>query len=290
MSTVLSSAPWSTAGDTVGVKPASDAGAPRRLHRLKSLAWRAMNAWLSWFMVYVNVLLMREKLGRYASLMRGVLLDIGAGNKPYRTFFNVDKYIGVNSLGHYRSHVPSDVRENTDIWIDRTPPLPFADSAFESIVCFQVLAVIDEPARFFAELARLLKPGGHLLLSTDFLYPKWAENDCFRYTDVSLRHFAQTHGFDVLAIESFGGWLTAMHCMIMRHLRDYPQRVHDAPTFARKIGRLILYGGWLLSMPFWAMAGWIIYLADRKVVRDYTFTTNLLLVARRRTNDDALTA
>ena len=113
--------------------------------------------------------------------------------------------------------------------------MPFDSAAFDGLVCFQVLSVINKPRMFFRELARLVKPGGYLLLSTDFLYPKWAQNDWCRYTDVALRSLAVDSGFEVIAIEGFGGWTTTVHCLIMGWLRDYPWRIQQTPNILLRV-------------------------------------------------------
>jgi SAM-dependent methyltransferase len=43
---------------------------------------------------------------------------------------------------------------------------PFAAASFDGAVMIEVLEHLDEPARYVAALARLLKPGGRLLLTT----------------------------------------------------------------------------------------------------------------------------
>jgi ubiquinone/menaquinone biosynthesis C-methylase UbiE len=42
--------------------------------------------------------------------------------------------------------------------------LPFADETFDAVASFKVLAHVPKPERAVAELARVLKPGGHLVL------------------------------------------------------------------------------------------------------------------------------
>ncbi|MDJ1008334.1 MAG: methyltransferase domain-containing protein [Paracoccaceae bacterium] len=46
--------------------------------------------------------------------------------------------------------------------------LPFADAAFDAIVCSHVLEHVPDDRAAFAELARVLAPGGHALLLTPF--------------------------------------------------------------------------------------------------------------------------
>jgi SAM-dependent methyltransferase len=204
---------------------------------VKGWLWHVLAVWASRFMIYVNRHILRRRLRGYTHLANGRLLDIGAGDKPYRSLFAVDEYVGVNARKFYIPVIPGAVSRHTDVWIDDATALPFADAAFDAVVCFQVLSVIDEPGRVFAEVARVLKAGGALLLTTDFLYPKWAAEDRFRYTDVGLRALAQAQGFDVVAVESLGGWLALVHCLAMRYVRDYPGRVRAAPTRLRCLGR-----------------------------------------------------
>lgn len=49
---------------------------------------------------------------------------------------------------------------------------PFPDAAFDAVACQSVLEHGCPPRLFFAEMARLLRPGGVLLLSTDY-WPRW---------------------------------------------------------------------------------------------------------------------
>lgn len=219
---------------------------------------------------------MRDKLSRFAPLLRGRVVDIGAGNKPYREFFqHVDHYLGANTRGYYGQSVSDEIARNTDVWIDGTLPLPFTAQEFDNVVCFQVLSIIDKPEEFMRELSRILKPGGRLILSTDFLYPKWDEHDSFRYTDASLRALAGKTRFSVIAIEGFGGYLTTVHAMTMRWIRDH------RPHRTSGLRRIMLYAMCLLVLPLWTVFGWIAMLTEGKRRNDFTYCSNLFVVAER---------
>lgn len=81
----------------------------------------------------------------------GRVLEIGAGS------------------GHLRDRAGSRQVTTIDIlpspWTDiccDAQRLPFPDASFDGIVMLDVLHHIEHPARFFAEAARVLKPGGTL--------------------------------------------------------------------------------------------------------------------------------
>ena len=46
------------------------------------------------------------------------------------------------------------------------PPLGFEDESFDFVITFQVIEHIDDDAAFVREIARVLRPGGRLILTT----------------------------------------------------------------------------------------------------------------------------
>lgn len=92
--------------------------------------------------------------------------------------------------------------------------LPFADESFDTVVCWDVLEHIPrrtEP-QAFAEVARVLRPGGRLYLSTPYaslvaraLDPAWWLIGHRHYKAGDLQAFAVDAGLDVELLEVRGG-------------------------------------------------------------------------------------
>ncbi len=100
---------------------------------------------------------LRERLGRGAELV-GVERQTPALDE------------GVLAEAHVRL-VVADLNE----------PLPFEDASFDAAVCHNTLECLPDQQAFLREVARVLRPGGHLLLGhTDF------DTTVFNASDIEL--------------------------------------------------------------------------------------------------------
>jgi len=136
-------------------------------------------------------------LARHAPLVRGRLLDLGCGNQPFLAWYS--------PLA--REVVPVDAAPIPGVLqVDLARPLPFADASFDTVLCTQVLEHVENAEQAMAEIARLLRPGGHALVTVPFLYPTHeAPYDFQRFTHHGLAGLARRHGLEVLALDAQGG-------------------------------------------------------------------------------------
>jgi len=227
----------------------------------------------------------REKIRRYNELFTGHLLDVGAGNKPYASLFkNVAVYSGTNTRRYYGAEELAILEPLTDYWIEDASSLPLDDNSFESVVCFQVLPVLKEPGRFFAEASRILKPDGYLMVTSDFLYPKWSVEDRQRFTDFTLREMAEANGLKIVACESYGGVLTTLHCLLMRYSRDYLHILSLRSNILGKFLGAIVYSICLILMPLFSAVGVFIYFMEKDNHKAFEFTANVFILAKKTKN------
>jgi len=133
---------------------------------------------------------------------RGRLLDLGCGKVPFYALYR--EYVSETVCVDWGKSLHGN--DFLDAECDLTKDLPFADASFDSILLSDVLEHIATPERLWREMARLLKPGGKLLLNVPFFY--WLHEepyDYYRYTKYALRRFAEVTGFDIILIKELGG-------------------------------------------------------------------------------------
>ena len=134
----------------------------------------------------------------------GIVADIGCGFGPYKKYFKRARYLGMD----HPAARASDRPEGLDAFVDLTS-LSVADACLDGVLCTQVLEHVRDPAKAVAEIGRVLKSGGKLLLSFPLFYPLHDEPyDYFRYTPHGLKRLLSESGLNVIEIIPQGGFVT----------------------------------------------------------------------------------
>jgi len=132
----------------------------------------------------------------YAS---GRLIDVGCGDLQYKEL------------------VPGKVTQYDSLDIERrVPEVDFVgdiqnmdmigDNSYDSAICFEVLEHVPNPFRAVAEINRILKKGGILILSVPHLARLHEEpHDFFRYTKYGLKSLLENANLEVLELTPQGG-------------------------------------------------------------------------------------
>jgi len=149
---------------------------------------------------------LRDALGRAVPYAHGRLLDVGCGDKPWESVFAgvVEEHVGLDVAGARGSRA--------DVVYDGSE-IPFGDGAFDTVLSNQVLEHVPDPRALWAEMVRVLRPGGRLIVTVPFSFRLHAEpDDYWRFTPHALRQLCDESGLRVEVLEPRGGlWLVIGH-------------------------------------------------------------------------------
>lgn len=151
-----------------------------------------------------NAWSLRQFVKRVAARVPGgaSLVDVGAGESPYKPLFSHTAYVSTDWGGTSDHHAYSSGID----FICPADNMPFADNAYDFVLCTQVLEHVRYPEKSVQEMARVLQPGGQLFLSAP---QSWEEHevphDYHRFTRYALRAYAEDAGLEVVSIQPQGG-------------------------------------------------------------------------------------
>jgi SAM-dependent methyltransferase len=135
--------------------------------------------------------------------LRGRLLDIGCGKKPYAEYFTaVEAHVGVD--------VPSTMHGLESVEAVATAlALPFQDSSFDSVVCTEVLEHTPDPLAALREMWRVSTADATLLVTVPLSEQLHEEPfDFYRFTKYGLEHLLRISGWRIVRCSARGGaWL-----------------------------------------------------------------------------------
>ena len=175
-----------------------------------------------------------KPIAKIAPTIKGDILDFGCGSKPYESLFtNANSYIGVDVEVSGHRHKDREV----DVFYDGKT-IPFPDNRFDAVVCFEVFEHVFNLEEVLAEIRRVLKSNGLLLVSIPFAWDEHeAPYDFARYTSYGIRHILNKNGFDVVELQKTTTYLLAVCQVFIAYLVQY---VLPRGRISRKISQLIL--------------------------------------------------
>lgn len=156
---------------------------------------------------------------------RGRLLDLGCGNVPcyqmYRDLIDENICVDWENTLHKNPYI--------DHWLDLSRELALESGQFDTILCSDVLEHIATPQLLVGEMARMLKPGGKLILTVPFFY--WLHEepfDYYRYTRHALQRLCDDSQLQVLELEPYGGALEVVLDIVAKNIHGRYAGVHLA--------------------------------------------------------------
>lgn len=117
-------------------------------------------------------------------------LDIGCGTALYGTLFPNRTTLDIAP----RKDIP------VDIVADAHDLSQIPDATYDVVLFTEVLEHLHTPHKAIAEIHRIMKPGGMLLLSTRFIFPLHdVPGDYYRYTKYGLQHLLKA--FEIVELK-----------------------------------------------------------------------------------------
>jgi len=167
-----------------------------------------------WFVGRRRILLqvLNRYLGPDGSHARRIL-DVGCGTGTMLTYLaSYGKVEGVDideeAIGYCRERGLEDVR------LGEAANLPFGDGSFDLVTALDVVEHLEDDVAAFREMKRVLRPGGHILVTVPAHRFLWGDQDEVnmhkrRYVARELRDRLAESGFDVVRVSYMNALLFA---------------------------------------------------------------------------------
>ncbi len=154
-----------------------------------------------------------EALARTALplLWPGDVLDIASGDGVLAELLSphAERYVCIDSSQRVVNAASERLRrfENVEVIEGDMHTLPFPDASFDLVVLMHALTYAEKPAKAVAEAARVLRPGGRLLLSSLARHEHRAVVEAYGhvnlgFTERELRRFAEKAGLTIANCET----------------------------------------------------------------------------------------
>lgn len=172
---------------------------------------------------------------------RALVLDAGAGSAPYRALFAHCDYRTQDAAPLEANQLRGGAYTKIDYVCDAAA-IPVPSASFDAVLCTEMLEHHPEPIKVVAEFARVLVPGGKLLLTAPLGSGIHQEPYHFYggYTPYWYRKFLGEAGFEQIEIVANCGSLQFFAQESIRFLRSTAPNQRAIPLWRR-----------ILWLPFW---------------------------------------
>jgi SAM-dependent methyltransferase len=203
------------------------------------------------------------------------VLDVGAGSCPYRNLFAHCEYKSHDFIRLRPDQLLGRQGYGAIDYVSDILSIPVSDASFDVVLCTEMLEHVPEPILAVKEFARILKPGGRLLLTAPL--GSGLHQDPYHfyggYTPHWYHKFLEEAGFGDITVEANGGFF--------KHWGQENLRfsIFLAPW---QKGRLVWFPLWLLSLLWFAMICPLLGHVLDRTDRDRAFTVGYHVTAVRR--------
>lgn len=136
----------------------------------------------------------------------GTVVDVGCGVQPFRALFRPDvTYVGIDreeTKSEFNGAASDTLYYSGERW-------PIDDHFADFVLCTETFEHVLDPRPFLAEMVRVLKPGGRMLMTMPFA-GRWhfIPHDYWRPTPSALAHVLTEAGLTNVGVFGRGNELT----------------------------------------------------------------------------------
>lgn len=132
---------------------------------------------------------------------RGVLVDLGCARAPLYQVYrdHVSEVLCIDRPQADPSHSLLDHE------VDLEEGIPLPSERADTVLATDLLMYNARPERLWFEMARVLRPGGKLIVGSPFLYWLTGPDDRHRYSELQLRTLCTANQLSVRSLEAYGG-------------------------------------------------------------------------------------
>lgn len=170
------------------------------------------------------------------------ILDAGAGERAFKKYCAHLNYIS-QDFAQYDGRGDGSGKQSgnwdqsgLDIVSDITN-IPEPDESFDAIMCIEVFEHLPKPISAICEFSRLLKPGGHLIITA----PRYSltHQSPYHYYCGFNHYFHTTHleenGFEIIELQKNGNFFEAV-AQEIRHIKNRAKKyAYDKPNIIEQV-------------------------------------------------------
>jgi len=210
------------------------------------------------------------------------VLDAGAGSCPYRHLFSHCEYKAQDFTSLQGEQLSGGGYGRIDYVCD-IADIPVDDGTFDVILCTEVLEHLPEPIKAIYEFARILKPGGKIIITAPLGSGIHQEPYHFYggYTPFWYQKFLTEAGFESIEVEANDGSLRACAQESMRFIQ-----LSRPFSLGMSVWKELLWMPlWLLLLPFMAVLAPLSSMLLNPYDKDKRFTIGYHVTATKANAD-----
>src|SRR6266516_3486479 len=168
---------------------------------------------------------LEQELGPIAHYLSGHLLNAGCGSRAVNSYLLAN---GVTTITNY-----DIASQDPEVVVGSLESMPFKDGTFDTVLCNAFLEHVANVEDSIRELARVVKPDGHVVVAVPFLQPFHAcPTDFRRYTADGLADLGWRAGLNVVCVLPVHSIAQTLGWIIWEYAREKGGRLRRSAAWA----------------------------------------------------------